>query len=206
MELRVSNASGSGSGGTGGIRFGGVVAVYADLPAASGVANQVWYVTSSSGFWPLTYKPSGYYLSDGAVWTKWETDAAAMQALIEHEADTTTHGTTGDIVGTSDSQALTNKTIDYNQNNIINLPGASSSYATNFSKVPVESPDGTRVTFTLPFSHVARANQLTVRLNGVAYHPTTISQSVDRTQFTIAFPGLVPKTKDRITLDYDREV
>ena len=32
--------------------------------------------------------------------------------LSTHEADTTTHGTTGDIVGTSDTQAITTKTID----------------------------------------------------------------------------------------------
>lgn len=32
-------------------------------------------------------------------------------ALTAHEADTTTHGTTGDIVGTSDTQTISNKTI-----------------------------------------------------------------------------------------------
>ncbi len=32
-------------------------------------------------------------------------------ALTPHLADTSTHGTTGDIVGTSDAQALTNKTL-----------------------------------------------------------------------------------------------
>lgn len=38
--------------------------------------------------------------------------SVATQAEIDaHAADTTTHGTTGDVVGTSDSQTLTNKTI-----------------------------------------------------------------------------------------------
>jgi hypothetical protein len=45
-------------------------------------------------------------------------DAAALSA---HISDTTTHGTTGDIVGTSDSQVLTTKTIDADLNTISNL-------------------------------------------------------------------------------------
>lgn len=43
--------------------------------------------------------------------TQGEVDAVET-ALANHIADTTTHGTTGDIVGTSDTQVLTNKDID----------------------------------------------------------------------------------------------
>lgn len=46
---------------------------------------------------------------------------AASSDLTTHISDTTTHGTTGDIVGTSDSQILTNKTIDWNNNTVSNL-------------------------------------------------------------------------------------
>ena len=38
-------------------------------------------------------------------------DGLSGSDLADHIADTTTHGTTGDIVGTSDTQTLTNKTI-----------------------------------------------------------------------------------------------
>lgn len=38
--------------------------------------------------------------------------------LSNHTTDTTTHGTTGDIVGTSDTQTLTNKTVDGNNNTL----------------------------------------------------------------------------------------
>ena len=38
-----------------------------------------------------------------------------------HISDTTTHGTTGNIVGTSDSQTLTNKTIDVDSNTVSNI-------------------------------------------------------------------------------------
>jgi hypothetical protein len=45
----------------------------------------------------------------GTAQTAAETTAA--NALSNHESDTTTHGTTGSIVGTSDTQTLTNKTL-----------------------------------------------------------------------------------------------
>jgi hypothetical protein len=46
----------------------------------------------------------------------WYDNAGAAEAvgntLASHESDTSTHGVTGDIVGTSDEQTLSNKTID----------------------------------------------------------------------------------------------
>lgn len=45
-------------------------------------------------------------------------------ALSDHIADTTTHGTVGNIVGTSDAQTLTNKTIDADLNTITDLADA----------------------------------------------------------------------------------
>lgn len=47
-----------------------------------------------------------------------------IAALATHIADTTTHGTTGDIVGTSDTQILTNKTIDADLNTLSNIENA----------------------------------------------------------------------------------
>lgn len=41
--------------------------------------------------------------------------------LGTHASDTSTHGVTGDIVGTSDAQTLTNKTIDADSNTISNI-------------------------------------------------------------------------------------
>ena len=53
------------------------------------------------------------------------TNKQALQALetgLEtHVADTSAHGTTGDVVGTSDSQTLTNKTLDGDLNTIQDL-------------------------------------------------------------------------------------
>lgn len=51
-----------------------------------------------------------------------DVDTRALSSdLTTHISDTTTHGTTGDIVGTSDAQALTSKTIDADLNTISNL-------------------------------------------------------------------------------------
>lgn len=49
------------------------------------------------------------------VATSINTDEAALAA---HIADTTTHGTTGDVVGTTDTQSLTNKTVVVASNTI----------------------------------------------------------------------------------------
>ena len=51
--------------------------------------------------------------------------AQDMTDAQNHYAATTgTHGVSGTIVGNSDTQTLTNKTIDYNSNTITNLPAA----------------------------------------------------------------------------------
>lgn len=56
------------------------------------------------------------------IQTALDTDEAA---LTTHIADTTTHGTTGNIVGTSDTQTLTNKTINSSGNTLtVNLSQA----------------------------------------------------------------------------------
>jgi len=49
---------------------------------------------------------------------------ATTTDLTNHAADTTTHGTTGNIVGTSDTQILTNKTIDADSNTLSNIENA----------------------------------------------------------------------------------
>jgi hypothetical protein len=82
---------------------------------------------------PLSSAPSNpelgdvYYDSNTNSLLQWNGSAfesTGQDALDAHAADTTTHGTTGDIVGTSDSQTLTNKTIDSDSNIITNIVDA----------------------------------------------------------------------------------
>lgn len=49
-------------------------------------------------------------------------DTRALDSDLDtHIADTSTHGVTGDVVGTSDEQTLTNKTIDADSNTVSNI-------------------------------------------------------------------------------------
>jgi hypothetical protein len=44
------------------------VATFADLPAASGVPNAVYRVTTSTGVWLVNRKTKGLYASNGTTW------------------------------------------------------------------------------------------------------------------------------------------
>jgi len=55
-----------------------------------------------------------------------------------HEAATAVHGITGDVVGTSDSQTLTNKTIDGDDNTLQDIPGTALKDNTNLSPVGIK--------------------------------------------------------------------
>lgn len=61
--------------------------------------------------------------------------AIDLRETQQHMAATTdVHGVVGDVVGTTDSQALTNKTIDYDLNTITNLPSVLPSQSGNDGK------------------------------------------------------------------------
>jgi len=56
--------------------------------------------------------------------TWYDAAGTASSEVGTHAGLTTTHGVTGNIVGTSDSQTLTNKTIDGGNNTLQNIPNA----------------------------------------------------------------------------------
>jgi len=71
---------------------------------------------------------------------------STSSSLTTHINDTTTHGTTGDIVGTSDSQALSNKTLEDSTTSIID--NGDNTKAAKFDASGITT--STTRTFTLP--------------------------------------------------------
>jgi hypothetical protein len=78
-----------GSGGGGGSSYP-QVNTFADLPAASTVAGQIYVVLTATGSWlTLNRKQSGFYLSNGTTWTKLDTlSSSDIADLYELNPDT----------------------------------------------------------------------------------------------------------------------
>lgn len=100
---------------------------------------------------------------------------AAAAALAAHEADTTTHGVSGAIVGISDAQTLTNKTIALGSNTVsgttaqFNAAITDADFATLAGTETLTNKDLSSPTNTFPakpFVSVARAAAQTIPTGG----------------------------------------
>ena len=82
--------------------------------------------------------------------------ARDMTEASQHiAASTGAHGVTGAIVGTTDAQTLTNKTIDYNANTITNLPVTSLNLTLNAQTGTTYTPILTDVNKLITLSNAA---------------------------------------------------
>lgn len=111
-----------------GIQFGGTSWVQ-NNPYLTDFSAQSW--TQFSGAGSITagsgITVDGLEVSvDRATVDTWYDPAGEATSVVgTHAGLTTTHGVTGDIVGTSDSQTLTNKTIDASDNTLSNIANSS---------------------------------------------------------------------------------
>lgn len=110
------------------------------------------------------------------------TKTYADTAVSTHESDTSTHGVTGDIVGTTDAQTLTNKTISGSSNTLTNIANSS---LTN-SSITI---NGTSVSLggsTTVSGSISNALTIGTGLSGTSYNGSSaVTIAIDSTVATL---------------------
>ena len=122
--------------------------------------------------------------------TWYDAAGTASSEVSTHAGLTTTHGVTGNIVGTSDSQTLTNKTIDGGDNTLQNIPNAAldndsitvNGYATALGSSVTLDTDDVSEGATNEYFTQARARQSLSSGTAINYNSTTGEIAVDATQ------------------------
>jgi hypothetical protein len=109
--------------------------------------------------------------------------------LSDHIADTTTHGTTGDIVGTSDAQALTNKTVVVASNTITTAAsGNLTSTELNAALAELQTDIDTRIT-TSDNPQFSSTGSIKLPTGTTAQRPTPASGQIRFNSETGDFEG-----------------
>lgn len=128
---------------------------------------------------------------------------ALDSALTTHISDTTTHGTTGDIVGTSDAQTLTNKTINADNNTVSNLAhGAEVDNPSSGVHGVTGSVVGTTDTQTLSGKSFSDAVDITagpLTVGGTTPDAASLFEVQSTTQGSIPFPKMTEAQRDAIS-------
>ena len=92
------------------------------IASTTGVHGITGALASASALTTHTSATTGVHGITGALASSASVTSVANDLGAHELNDNGIHGVTGDIVGTSDTQTLTNKTIDYSANTITNLP------------------------------------------------------------------------------------